>query len=269
MKSTPPSRLAARVSSLLLLAALLFVAPASAYAQCAPQLDTAEALEQAQAVFVASVRSLDPSGRVAQMEVLSVWKGRDLPSRVEVRGATSSDAPTTATDGRFSQGATYLVIPENGREPFLATSCSATQPYTNPPNLIPPIYQDAIGADTGRIPATAPTLTAEEEEALLASSIVPLIGIIGLIALSWIGIAWVRSTKPERLEEASAEPEPTTPKPRPKKMKRRNFHRDAAGAEHATSRTLRRNNRGFKWYRRRQERQLAAARKARGSTDTS
>ena len=252
-----------------MVAALLFAAPATALAQCAPRLDTAEALEQAQTVFVASVRSLDPSGRVAQMDVLSVWKGRDLPSRVEVRGATSADAPTASTDGRFTQGATYLVIPENGREPFLATSCSATQPYTNPPNLIPPVYQSAVGTDTGRIPATAPTLTAEEEEALLTSSIVPLIGIIGLIALTWIGIAWVRSTKPERLEEAIAKPERSKPEPRPKKTRRRNFRRDVAGAEQATNRTLRRNNRGFKWYRRRQERQVAAARKARGSTDTS
>lgn len=266
MKSIPPIRLAARGAVLTLVSALVVLSHAGAMAQCAPP-DTSDAIASSQSVFVGRVLDTDESGRVARVEVLSIWKGRDLADRVEVRGANSADSALEATDRRFDVGASYLFIPENGREPFLATSCSATQRYSNPPNLIPVTYQDAAGATAGRAPLDVSAVSPADEEAETASSILPLLGMIGLIAIASVAISWSRSQRPERLPETIAQPEPKPKKPR--RLKRRNFFKDTAGAERATKRTIRRHSRGLRKYRRKQNRQVAVARKANGSTDTS
>lgn len=249
-----------------LLSAMVVLSPTPLLAQCAPPEST-DAIASAQSVFVGRVQSTDNSGRVATVEVLSVWKGRDLTEQVEVRGASSADSAPQGTDRRYEVGVTYLFVPENGRDPFLATSCSATQRYTGPPRLIPVTYQDGVGATTGRNPIDGSTATAADLEADATRSILPLLALLGLLAMAALAISWSRSQRPERLVETVAEPEPEQKKPR--RWKRRNFAKDTAGADRDTRRTIRRHSRGLRKYRRRQNRQVTSARKARGSTDTS
>lgn len=268
MNPAPP--LVLRLLPALLIGALAFaiVTANPAVAQCAQIPDTARALRSADTVFVGRVVSLDGSGRVAEMEVTSIWKGRDLPTRVEVRGASASDAPASATDRRFDVDATYLVIAENSREPFLASACSATQKHAAAANLIPPSFQDAVGATTGRS-ASVPTVSSGDREAALTKSILPLLGAIVLIALVWFAIDRLRSIAPKRLATAAVKQVEEENAQKPQRVRRRSFRRDAAATENVATRKLRRHARGFGWYRRRIDRQVAAARKASGSNETS
>ena len=110
------------------------------------------ALEQPESVFVGKVTAASDLNRIAEMSVIAVWKGSDLEEQITIWGIPVEGAPVSATDGRFTVGGTYLVIPENTRQPFLASSCSATQRYTPNGIVIPPVYHDAVGATEGRAP---------------------------------------------------------------------------------------------------------------------
>jgi hypothetical protein len=108
----------------------------------------ARAISEAPTVFVGEVVATSEDGTTATMRVISIWKGRDLPGRVEVRGTDATGENAT----QFVAGATYLVVPENGRPPFLASGCSATRPYEPTGTSIPPAYHDAVGATSGWAP---------------------------------------------------------------------------------------------------------------------
>ena len=112
---------------------LLLSAPATASATCSPPSDVAQALDEASTVFVGEVTAVADDGTTAIMSVLSIWKGRDLPGRVEVHGADA----TGENAAQFVAGAAYLVVPENNRAPFLASICSATRPYEPTGTAIP------------------------------------------------------------------------------------------------------------------------------------
>ena len=236
--------------------------PSMASAQCSTPASTEHALAAASSVFVGTVTETSDDSRVALMQVISVWKGRDLPGRVEVRGTTEANAPSSSTDRRFEQGKTYLVIPENSRPPFLATACSATVAFAGAPNLVPRSYQDAVGATTGR--AAVGASGGDGGEAALVSSILPMLGIAVLIAGVWALIARHRANNPEPKQVGE-------PERRPRRLKRRNLARDAATSQQTVAKKLvKKNKRRWKTVRRRQDRQLASSsRKASGSTDTS
>ena len=219
-------------------------------------------------MFVAKVKATDDSQRVAGVEVLSVWKGRDLPQFLDVMGAASADAPVSASDRRFEVGTTYLVIPENSREPFLASACSATQVFTGAPSAVPPPYQDAVGSISGRLPIFGES--SEVTERNLTASILPLLGAIALIALVWALMLKMRSLAPQRATSFAESTAPQRPRREPKvKVGARSLKRDVEGAEKLTKKKVRKHSRFFSFYRMRQNRQVAAARKARGSTDNS
>lgn len=268
MHPAPP--LVLRLLPALLLGALSFVMVTAnpAVAQCSQIPDTPHAIEAADSVFIGRVISLDESRRVAEMEVTSIWKGQDLGTRVEVRGASASDAPPSVTDRRFDAGATYLVIPENSREPFLASACSATQRHAAAANIIPPSFQDAVGATTGRAPM-AQSGSSRADEAALVTSILPLLGAIFLIGLVWVAIDRVRRSGPQRLATSTVDQVVEAVPEKRRRVRRRSFKRDAAASENVASRKIRRHTRGMKGYRRRLGRQASAARKASGSNDTS
>lgn len=239
-------------------------AAAPAHAQCSASPSTERAIESASSVFVGRVTDTSDAGRVAQVQVLSIWKGRDLPETVEVRGTTGTAG---TVDRRFDTAKTYLFIPENTRVPFLASACSATQSFVGPANIIPTAYQEAVGATTGRIVAPDPDASALEAD--LLKSILPLIGLIALIGITWAVISHFRGLEPERAASFPQDPEPVAPAKTKVKSRRRSMRRDIAGASRVKARTLKKNSRGFRRYRRRQQRQLASSRKASGSTDTS
>ncbi len=244
-----------RVAVGALVALAVLATPGTAAAQCPPTPATEYAIAAADVVFVGRVVSIAELGLVAQVEVLSIWKGRDLPELVEVRGASGS-AASSSDARRFDVDNRLLVIPENSRAPFLATGCSATQAYSGGAHLIPASYQDAAGATAGR-PPIAPE-SAVDVEAELSRSILPLLALIALIGLTWAVIARLRTLEPERVAEAT--PEPAPPKPQKPRFKRRNKKRDVARTRKVARRTVRRHGRGLRGYRRRQNRQLAAAR---------
>ncbi len=199
--------------------------------------DTAGAIATAQSVFVGDVISTKDTDRIAEVKVLSVWKGRDLPQIVEVRGMTRADGSAAATDRRFEADERYLFIPENARPPFLASACSATQGFVGAPNTIPAAYQTATGQDRGRAPLTVSTQA--EDEAALTTSILPLLGAIALIAVGWAVISKVRTLEPERAasfsEESAAPSRPPVVRPEEPGRKR---------GKKKTLRALRRMSRG-------------------------
>lgn len=237
----------------------LFLSPGVAVAQCPPIPDAEYAIEAASTAFVGRVMSTKDLGLVAEVQVLSVWKGRDLPQVVEVRGAT--DSTPSSDSRRLDAGQTYLVIPENSRAPFLATACSATQGYAGPPNVIPTSYQDGAGAAAGRPPIGSEP--ADDTEAELTTSILPLLGLIGLIAAAWLIISRLRSLEPERMASVASETAPPSPQqPEKRHFKRRSLRRDAFRTKRAARRTVRRHKRGLKGYRRRQDRQVAYTRRS-------
>lgn len=257
----------------LLIASLACIALASsigttpAQAQCAPFGDTAAAVGAAASVFVGEVRSVETDDRIVTMEVLSVWKGRDLPAHVEVRGTTTYGAAPAATDRRFEAGARYLVIPENSRSPFLATSCSATQRFSGSPGLIPQSLQDAAGTASGRAPLGPDPV---DVEAAVSRSVLPLIGAIGLIALTWAAILWMRSKGPERIQPAAASQPQPKPEEKPRRFKKRSLKRDSRRKGTTALRRVKQNRRRWRQRRRRETQELVgASATAKGSTDTS
>jgi hypothetical protein len=148
---------------LLVIVGMFAAAPAAAAASCPQPESVVAALEEAPTAFVGRVTATSDFDRIAEMRVVAVWKGDDLEEQITVRGVPVAGAPVAATDGRFTVGSTYLVIPDNTRQPFLASSCSATQAYAANGLIIPPAYRNAVGATQGRAPlvnqpgAAAPT----------------------------------------------------------------------------------------------------------------
>lgn len=249
--------------------------PAPATAQCSTP-STERALQDALTVFVGKVTSTEDSGRIAQVQVLAVWKGPDLPEFVEVRGTSGS---ATNVDRRFDVSKTYLVIPENTRAPYLASACSATQPFAGAAGLIPVSYQDEVGATETRTPIASDSPS--DSEAEVVQAILPLLGVLALIVAAWAVIALRRSRASQsRTSFADHESGPQFPgnastststkrKPATNRSRRRSFRRDSARTEKVSRKTVKRHRRGLRGYRRRQERQLAESRKANGSTETS
>jgi len=165
---------------------LIFASLDAAAASCPLAPDVADALSNAASVFVGEATVVADQGRVATMDVISIWKGPDLPEQVEVRGTATVGSPVGPEDRRFTEGTTYLVIPENTRQPFLAGKCSATIAFNGTGLAIPAGYQEVIGAATGR----APVMPAPESEAgtgglpmglLAMASVVPVLAGVALI----------------------------------------------------------------------------------------
>ena len=197
------------------LAAIAFVSFPSATAGAAtcPAPDIDEQLADASSVFVGDVVATSDHDRFAEMQVIAVWKGLDLPETVTVTGTFEEGGPMSADDARFTVGRRYLVIPENTRDPFVATKCSATVPVRATGTLIPPAYQEAVGADAGREPLAATNAVAASEGAdgTLALG-------LAAVGISVSGIGWLVSRKSRSERAAMAEvPVEYVPKPESEK----------------------------------------------------
>jgi hypothetical protein len=118
---------------------------------CGDPVDLATEVDRADAVFMARVESVSNAGRTAEMAVMAVWKGSDLPEHVTVNGDVS-EAVGART---FQRGSVYLVFPTNDHLPFADNACSATR-ITRPNGLIiPPDLIDAVGSASARAPLKA------------------------------------------------------------------------------------------------------------------
>lgn len=140
---------------MLVLAALVAV-PGTASAACGAPPTLITAVEEAHTVFIGRTVEVTNRGRTAQMEVLQIWKGRDLPQFVTVAGGPASVNEISSDDRVFEAGRTYLVFPHNRTSPFTDDRCTATRFYDPPPGgQIPSNLSGAAGATVARVPDAA------------------------------------------------------------------------------------------------------------------
>lgn len=102
-----------------------------AAASCAPPPEKSEHLKQADTVFVGTVVSVEQEGFWANVRVEEVWKGKDLPTTVQVRGgeAAGPDQARTSVDRSFQANTRYLFAPFGESAPFSDNSCSPTEEW--------------------------------------------------------------------------------------------------------------------------------------------
>lgn len=105
--------------------------PAAAQADlgCPPEVDMAARIDQAPTAFTGIVRAVRNKGRTATVDVIRVWKGTTLPTRVQVTGTIATQAKVvTALDRLYARDSTYLFLPTAGASPrFSENRCSATR----------------------------------------------------------------------------------------------------------------------------------------------
>jgi len=108
--------------------------PAGAQADlgCAPDVGIDARIDQASTVFTGTVRTVANNGRTATIDVIRVWKGGDLPRRVQVTGTIATQSKVvTALDRLYARDSTYLFLPTSGTQPrFAENRCSATRILT-------------------------------------------------------------------------------------------------------------------------------------------
>ena len=124
----------------------------AAHAACSTPLDPQLSFRVADTVFVARVVALDDFSRLATVEVLEIWKGRDLETQVVVNGSLSTSTSVSVDDRTFVMGSTYVFVPAGRRSPFVDGACSATALHNPTGGLTPAQYHDAVGASTARLP---------------------------------------------------------------------------------------------------------------------
>ena len=191
------------------IAATLCILPSAvgtAVATCTAPTDLVTSLDDANVVFVGEVIGVEDQSRIAEFRVLSVWKGPELDERIEIRGTPQAGAPVHPDDGRFTVGRTYLVIPENGRAPFLASRCSATRPFTTTAHAIPVVSQNAVGAEVGRAPLPGPDTTDTTDHGGVGTTQVVTAGIV-LSVLAASGLS-LRNRRPAQQDQSSSSPLP-------------------------------------------------------------
>ncbi len=125
------------------------------------------------------VADVSTDRHAAEVDVLAVWKGPDLPATVEVRGGYAGDVEQR----RYNEGAVYLFFPGNRRAPFVDDVCTATRLYSGPQLVIPPYLADAAGSETARLP-----LGSEPEQPAPSSSMLAAVVIILLVLLTFVGV---------------------------------------------------------------------------------
>jgi hypothetical protein len=111
-----------------IVAALLVGIAAAAQPRCAEPPTPKEALASNDVVFAGRVLETAGKGRVAVVEVRSIWKGGDILGVTRVEGG---DVESPSRDDRtFETGQQYVFFPRNDRPPFRDDRCSATTELT-------------------------------------------------------------------------------------------------------------------------------------------
>lgn len=144
----------ALVLSLAILAVAASALPAAA--SCAmPEGSLQQRLENANHLFVGTVTSIDPTGRIADVTVEAVWRG-DVGDTAQVQGGPPDANTMTSVDRSFEQGRRYLFAPPSGNgQVFEDNACSDTQPWRRKLNRERP---EGAAAFTGAPPdVTEPT----------------------------------------------------------------------------------------------------------------
>jgi hypothetical protein len=162
--------------------AVFLAAPAAA--QCAPDASLEDAVGRANTVFVGRALRVSNNDRTAEVEVLAVWKGRDLPPMVVLVGGSDDPAELGENDRTYRVGVTYLVVTEDLRPPFEDDRCTATRAYGGSPTVIPGNLREAVGATAARGPVTEGTSADDEEGGGGQRSLIALVGSLAVILAS-------------------------------------------------------------------------------------
>ncbi len=135
----------APAAALLVAAALVGIAPSS-HAACAEPPTPKEALASNDLVFAGRVIETAGRGRVAVVEVHSIWKGGGILGVTRVEGG---DVESPSRDDRtFETGQQYVFFPRNDQAPFRDDRCSATTELTEAVARLEP--KDAHAPRSGR-----------------------------------------------------------------------------------------------------------------------
>jgi hypothetical protein len=135
----------APVAALVVAAALVGIA-APSHAACAEPPAPKEALASNDVVFAGRVIETAGRGRVAVVEVQSIWKGGNILGVTRVEGG---DVESLSRDDRtFETGQQYVFFPRNDRPPFRDDRCSATTVLTEAVARLEP--DDARAPRSGR-----------------------------------------------------------------------------------------------------------------------
>lgn len=179
--------------ALLVVAALVTVAPGVALASCAEQLGLNLALVEAETAFVGEVVELDFAGRVAGFEVIEVWKG-EVPEQVTVNGgpdmremlraSASGTELHTSVDRTYAFGETYLVYSYGSDGALLLDNgCSSTQPFTSDLESFRPVT-----ASSPRATVEADALPLDEAGGA-GWAIPAIVAIVAMSAAGMVGLA--------------------------------------------------------------------------------
>lgn len=170
--------------------ALIGMLAAPSLAQCSEEATLEEAVARANTVFVGTVVGLSNSDRTAEVEVLGVWKGSDLPPQTVVVGGSDDPTVVNEDDRTFNLGVTYLFVLADFRPPFSDDICSATRPYEGSPTIVPGNLRDDVGATIGRTPVSDETSRRNRDE---GGSLRPVVALIGSIAVIMLAIVLIQA----------------------------------------------------------------------------
>lgn len=125
-----PEMKRARIGLLLALGTWLLL-PTRVAASCMAPPPIEVAIEEADVVFVGTVRELSNQNRTAGVEVHEVWRGTELPGAVTVHGGPDDPNMLTSADRSFTRGTTYLFVPSAERGILLDNACSSTTVWSD------------------------------------------------------------------------------------------------------------------------------------------
>ena len=124
----------------------------------------------------------------AQVRVLWIWKGGDLPEAVTVVAPTDSGVSLRA-------GATFIVIPGNTKAPFELGECSGTRMYRASGETIPDDLKDAVGSMSG-LARQPGSLGSSSDDT--GSSRLPMVALASVVVLAGFGMLRRKSTIGDR-----------------------------------------------------------------------
>jgi LPXTG-motif cell wall-anchored protein len=124
-------------------AAGVLAAPAAASCMALPGT-LEQRLKQADLVFVGSVTDTQGKGKVAFVNVESVWRGK-VPDRATVTGGEGGVSITTSVDREFTKARRYLFVPfDHKGDVFHDNGCTDTQPWKGSFNTLRPAGAKAV-----------------------------------------------------------------------------------------------------------------------------
>lgn len=155
----------------------LLVAPGTAQASCAKPLDP-PSLADHDHVFAGSVDRTTNGFVAAEVSVLDVWHGPDLPPDVVVIGGELRRGVDSSVDRKYRAGERYAFFVKQGEDGALRDSaCTPTAPLASLTNVDPPGV---------RPPDPSAAAPADPRGALARAGV---LGITAALALTGAGIA--------------------------------------------------------------------------------